>query len=147
MDTQSVLRRHDIKITKPRVLIYEILLREQSGVDADYIFRKCEERGVFVNLSTVYRTLDLFEAKGMLDKYDLGEKKYNYSVVRHEHSHQVECKLCHKVLDLDCPMRQIEEMLAREAGFYLTDHHLELKGICKECMELQGERPGHPCTH
>lgn len=137
MNTTQTLKKHSIKITKPRVAIYEILDQELQGIEADYIYNRCLEENISLNLSTVYRTLDLFEEKNLIEKYDLGEKKYNYSLIRHGHHHIVECDRCHKVINLDCPMKQIEDLITKETGFHLTEHHLEMKGICRECMEKQ----------
>jgi Fe2+ or Zn2+ uptake regulation protein len=134
MSSIEVLRNHKIKVTKPRLAIYEILSGRENGIDADYIYNKCLDSNLVVNLSTVYRTLELFEEVGLVSKYDLGEKKYNYSLKRHEHIHTLECSMCHKVMNLDCPMKQIEELVSRETGFTLTEHRLELKGICADCM-------------
>lgn len=134
MNTTQTLKHHSIKITKPRVAIYEILENEPQGIEADYIHRKCLEQDISVNLSTIYRTLELFEEKNLIIKYDLGEKKYNFSLIRHDHHHIVECDSCHKIINLDCPMKQIEDLITKETGFHLTEHHLELKGICRECQ-------------
>jgi Fe2+ or Zn2+ uptake regulation protein len=34
-------------------------------------------------------------------------------------------------------MKQIEDLITKETGFHLTEHHLEMKGICRECMAKQ----------
>ena len=139
MNATQTLKKHNIKVTRHRVAIYEILDNEFQGIDADTIYNKCLDENISVNLSTVYRTLELFEEKNLIEKYDLGEKKYNFSLIRHGHHHIVECDSCHKVINLDCPMKQIEDLITKETGFHLTEHHLEMKGICKDCMEEQRE--------
>ncbi|MBP9920937.1 Fur family transcriptional regulator [Proteiniclasticum ruminis] len=135
MNTIEILKKHSIKVTKPRMAIYELLEKEHTGIGADYIYSTLLKENHSINLSTVYRTLELFEEKNLIQKYDLGEKKYNFSLIRHGHHHIVECDSCHKVINLDCPMKQIEDLITKETGFHLTEHHLELKGICKDCLE------------
>lgn len=135
MNTIEILKKHSIKVTKPRIAIYELLEKEHTGIGADYIYSTLLKENHSINLSTVYRTLELFEEKNLIQKYDLGEKKYNFSLIRHGHHHIVECDSCHKVINLDCPMKQIEDLITKETGFHLTEHHLELKGICKDCLE------------
>ncbi|SDI94811.1 Fur family transcriptional regulator [Proteiniclasticum ruminis] len=135
MNTIEILKKHSIKVTKPRMAIYELLEKEHTGIGADYIYSTLLKENLSINLSTVYRTLELFEEKNLIQKYDLGEKKYNFSLIRHGHHHIVECDSCHKVINLDCPMKQIEDLITKETGFHLTEHHLELKGICKDCLE------------
>lgn len=137
MNTIEILKKHAIKVTKPRVAIYELLEKEHTGIGADYIYSTLLKENLSINLSTVYRTLELFEEKNLIQKYDLGEKKYNFSLIRHGHHHIVECDSCHKVINLDCPMKQIEDLITKETGFHLTEHHLELKGICKDCLEKE----------
>ena len=66
MNTRDILKRYHIKITNPRLAIYEILSEEHHGIDADYIYQKCMDKGLSLNLSTVYRTLDLFEEKNII---------------------------------------------------------------------------------
>lgn len=134
LSIQETLKRYQIKITKPRIAIYEILQNELHGIDADFIYQSCMEKELSLNLSTVYRTLDLFEEKNLIIRYDLGENKYHFSLVRHGHHHIVECEKCHKVINLDCPMKQIEDLITKDTGFKLTEHHLEFKGICKDCQ-------------
>ena len=135
MNTIEILKKHSIKVTKPRMAIYELLEKEHTGIGAYYIYSTLLKENHSINLSTVYRTLELFEEKNLIQKYDLGEKKYNFSLIRHGHHHIVECDSCHKVINLDCPMKQIEDLITKETGFHLTEHHLELKGICKDCLE------------
>ena len=135
MNTTEILKKHSIKVTKPRMAIYELLEKEHTGIGADYIYSTLQKENLSINLSTVYRTLELFEEKNLIQKYDLGEKKYNFSLIRHGHHHIVECDSCHKVINLDCHMKQIEDLITKETGFHLTEHHLELKGICKDCLE------------
>lgn len=135
MNTIEILKKYSIKVTKPRMAIYELLEKEHTGIGADYIYSTLLKENHSINLSTVYRTLELFEEKNLIQKYDLGEKKYNFSLIRHGHHHIVECDSCHKVINLDCPMKQIEDLITKETGFHLTEHHLELKGICKDCLE------------
>lgn len=137
MNTIEILKKHNIKVTKPRVAIYELLEKEHNGIEADYIYSTLLKESLSINLSTVYRTLELFEEKSLIQKYDLGEKKYNFSLIRHGHHHIVECDSCHKVINLDCPMKQIEDLITKETGFHLTEHHLELKGICRDCLEKE----------
>lgn len=139
MNASDKLRNLDIKVTKPRITIYDILRKENKGLSAEEIFNLCKKEDLYINLSTVYRTLDLFESKNIVRKYDLGDNKYSYSFNEDDHHHILECEYCHKKIDLDCPMRQIEDIISNDTGFKLTEHKLELKGICKECLKKEKE--------
>ena len=136
---KEIFKEKGIKVTKARIAIYELLEEEIKGITADYIYMVCRQRGYNINLSTVYRTLDIFEEKELVDKFLLGEGIKNFIIKKKNHNHIVECDLCHKEIEVPCPMHQIEEILKNQTGFTLTDHSITLKGICEECNEDKNE--------
>lgn len=131
----EVLNKNNIKVTKARINIYNILFNSDRALNADEIYKRCIEEGVDLNLSTVYRTLEIYEEKNIVDKVDLGDGHYYYSIKKHSHKHVVECSLCHKEVELNCPMQQFEELIKNQTGFTLLEHELVLKGVCKECKK------------
>lgn len=140
MENYEILKKFDIKITKPRQMIYEVLLKSHEGRSAEEIKDEVEVQGVFINLSTVYRTLELFENLGLIEKYDSNESKYKYLIKKNDHHHTIICDLCKKHVEIDCPMVKIEDLIRSETGFQVLEHHLELKGICKDCKKLLKEK-------
>ncbi|MBP1744935.1 MAG: ferric uptake regulation protein, partial [Firmicutes bacterium] len=78
MDEKKFLKKFNIKITKARTAILEILENSTEALDAEEIHTVCSEKGVDLDFSTVYRTLDLFEGRGIVEKFDLGNSKYSY---------------------------------------------------------------------
>ncbi|WP_032120757.1 Fur family transcriptional regulator [Clostridium amazonitimonense] len=135
MNTIDLLKDSSIKVTKARVVIFNIIKDSEDVLTADYIRSKCLENKININLSTVYRTLELFEDKDIIEKFDLGEGKYNYVLKKHKHNHVLECSLCHKEVELQCPMQQIEELVKNKTGFTLIEHELKMKGICDQCKK------------
>lgn len=133
MDIKLYLKEKNIKITKGRVFILDMLEKAEAAVSADYIFDKCRKDGSEIDLSTVYRTLELLELKGILEKFDLGNGKYNYIIKGISHNHTLQCELCHKSVEIDCPMVQIQEIIKNKTGFTLLEHDLKLRGICNDC--------------
>ncbi|WP_027632278.1 Fur family transcriptional regulator [Clostridium hydrogeniformans] len=133
MKVIEILGKHNIKMTKARVNIYNIIGEEDKAINAEEIYKKCLDQGLNINLSTVYRTLELFEEKGLIEKFDLGTGYYNFSLKKHDHKHLLECSLCHKEIELTCPMKQIEELVRNTTGFVLVEHELKMKGLCKDC--------------
>lgn len=133
MKILELFKSKKIKITKARIEIYNIISSSENGISADFIYTKCIEAEININLSTVYRCLDLFEEKDIIEKFDLGQGKYSYAIKKHDHKHVLECDICHKEVELQCPMQQIEEMVKNRTGFTLTEHQLFMKGVCNEC--------------
>jgi Fur family ferric uptake transcriptional regulator len=101
----------------------------------EYIFEHCKEAGKLIDLSTVYRTLDTFESKDLVNKFDLGDGKYNYLLKEKAHKHIIECSCCHKEQEIDCPMVQIEELIKNKTGYTTMQHELKIKGICEDCKK------------
>jgi Fe2+ or Zn2+ uptake regulation protein len=135
LEIEQYLRECGIKVTKGRVNILDILCTKNTVINAECIFEECKKRGINVDLSTVYRSLELFEAKDIIRKFDLGRGKYNYMLKQEDHKHILECKLCHKEVEIDCPMQQIKELIKDKTGFVFVDDELDIKleGICEEC--------------
>ncbi|MGG5462025.1 Fur family transcriptional regulator [Clostridium sp. B9] len=131
MDIKAIFKAKGVKVTKARLLIYKLLKENDRSITADYIYSKCKE----INLSTVYRTLEIFLEKGLVDKFELGDGKSSFKLKADDvHKHILECDMCHKEIEVPCPMKQIEELLRNQTGFKVKEHNLTLKGVCEECM-------------
>jgi len=135
MDIISYLKDNNIKVTKARKNILEIILSSKEAINANLIYTMLTEDNIKIDLSTIYRTLDLLESKKILNKFDLGNNMYNYTLITNAHIHIIKCDLCHKKMVIDCPIPQIEEQIKAKTGITLTESHVYLKGICRECKE------------
>lgn len=137
LEIEKYLRQQGIKVTKGRINILDIIDRSAHAVNAEYIFKECKKRNLSIDLSTVYRALELFENKDIVKKFDLGQGKNNYRIRKEHHKHILQCKLCHKEVEIDCPMEQVKELIKDKTGFTFTDKELDLKleGICEECTD------------
>ena len=135
MNVISYLKENNIKVTEARKNILEIIVGSKEAINANSIYAKLKENDIKIDLSTVYRTLDLLESKRILNKFDLGNNMYNYTISNNAHKHIIQCDLCHKKIVIDCPIPQIEEQIKARTGITLTESHVHLKGICKECKK------------
>src|SRR5665647_1056530 len=133
MDIILYLKENNIRITNARKSILEIIFSSSEAINANLIYVLLKKDDIKIDLSTVYRTLDLLESKKILNKFDLGNNMYNYTINNNAHKHIIECDLCHKRMVIDCPIPQIEEQIKAKTGITLTESHVYLKGVCKEC--------------
>lgn len=135
MDMEKYLRKYGMKVTQARLNILDILYKSESAISVEDLFQEYKKKNVNVNLSTIYRTLELFQDKKIIRKFDLGKGRYSYAVIRKNHKHILQCKMCEKQVEIDCPMQQIEEIIKSKTDFVLVDEELDLKisGICKDC--------------
>lgn len=134
MDYEALLKEKKIKVTLGRVSILKTIDNYSEAITADTIYEQCKEKGNNIDLSTVYRSLDLFEREGIIEKFNLGEGKCSYKIKVHKHKHVIECSLCHKEVEIECPMLPVEELIKNKTGFVLIEHELKMKAVCQECI-------------
>ena len=135
MEIEKFLKDKNIKITKGRITIYNILKKNNASINADYIYEECKKKGIRLNLSTVYRTIEIFEENKIIDKISLGDGKFSYAIKKNEHKHMLKCNMCKKEIEIPCPMRSITELVQNQTGFMLTEHQLVMKGVCEDCKD------------
>lgn len=133
MESKEFLKSKDIKITKGRIEILNILKNAENSLSAEKIYQIYRENSTNINLSTVYRTLELFVEKEIIEKITLNDGIFSYRLKKQTHRHHLKCDICNKEIEIPCPMSQIEEIVQNETGFTLTQHDLVLKGVCREC--------------
>lgn len=87
-----------------------------------------------VNITTVYRTLDLLEELGLVHHTHLGHGAPRYSTGDHEHVHLV-CHRCGAVAEIPtAAMDGARRTLRDHFGFELDATHLALSGLCSTCV-------------
>lgn len=133
MNYTNFLKSKGLKVTKGRIAILQVLFELNKDITADVIFSECKKRGNDINQSTVYRALEQFVEKDIIDKYPLNDGIFAYCIKKDTHKHLVKCLVCHKEIEVPCPMKQVEAMVENETGFILTEHNLVMEGVCKDC--------------
>jgi Fur family ferric uptake transcriptional regulator len=95
-----------------------------------------------VNITTVYRTLDLMERIGLLRHTHLGHGAPSYSAEQHRHVHVV-CHSCGAISEAPLQLLDgVAEQLRADSGFELDVSHLALSGVCRACQHPHPEEPG-----
>ncbi len=100
----------------------------------DEVLGEVHKRSTTINISTVYRTLEVLEELGLVRHAHLSDRAPTYhSVGGHEHFHLV-CRNCHRVISVDPDvLTPVVEALRAEHGFIPDVGHLTVFGTCKEC--------------
>jgi Fur family ferric uptake transcriptional regulator len=135
IDNKEYLHQHGMKSTKQRNLIFNILKQAENIMTAEDIYLELRKVDYLVNLSTVYRILDLFIDKGIALKSNLPENnKCVFELNRFEHKHHLICLRCKKVICIDdCPLTEFEQHLEEQTDFNIINHKLEIYGYCNNC--------------
>ncbi|HIE85933.1 MAG TPA: ferric iron uptake transcriptional regulator [Pseudomonadales bacterium] len=131
------LKDAGLKITLPRVKIFQILERsEVHHVSAEDVYKLLLQNGEEVGLATVYRVLTQFEQAGLVVRHNFegGHSVFELSSDKH-HDHIV-CIRCGRVEEFaDDEIEQLQRNVANKLGFELTDHSLNMYGLCPECRQ------------
>ncbi|PKM94527.1 MAG: transcriptional repressor [Firmicutes bacterium HGW-Firmicutes-1] len=135
--SKEILLDKGLKNTRHRELILEVFEKTQKPLTAEEIFLLLKGSSEATCLSTVYRTVEVFESKGLVIKsnsIDDGKARYEFNTM--EHRHHVICIGCHKIIFIDeCPFIEIEKNLKDKLEFEITGHKFEIYGNCKECQK------------
>lgn len=94
-------------------------------------------RGVTISLPTIYRNLPVLIEAGIIrrtDAQDAQEGSQYEHIWGHEHHDHLVCVRCRKLIEFQYPaIDALQEVVAREHGFELINHRLELLGVCADC--------------
>ena len=129
------LRGQGYRLTPQRQLVLRAV--EKLGhATPDEVLAEVHAQSSAVNVSTVYRTLEVLEELGLVRHAHLSDRAPTYhSVTDHEHFHLV-CRNCHKVISVDpVTIEPLVERLEKEKGFVIDIGHLAVFGRCVECEE------------
>lgn len=124
-----------LKITLPRVKVLKILeLHKDEHLSAEDVYKFLLEQDEDVGLATVYRVLTQFEDAGLVTRHNFegGHAVFELSDGEH-HDHLVctKCGLIEEFIDDVIEQRQIK--IAEKHSFQITDHSLNIYGLCPSC--------------
>ncbi|RCX19431.1 Fur family ferric uptake transcriptional regulator [Anaerobacterium chartisolvens] len=133
----EVLRREGLRNTKHRNSILETIEGSGKPVTAEEIFLNLKSKNISINLSSVYRALDILVFKEVVVKSTIADSSSAFfEINKREHKHNLICSGCKKIFPVDgCPLEEYEKLLQDKTGFDVTGHRLEIYGYCHECKE------------
>ncbi len=128
---EDLFKKAGLKNTRQRYIILKKIESSKEPVTAEDIFRQLVSEECKINLSTVYRTLNVLTDKNVLLKILKGDGTAAYEINNLSHNHYITCSV---LLD-GCPVRELSENISKSTGFKVTGHTLQLMGICSKCLE------------
>lgn len=117
-------------MTGQRRTIARVLSDATDHPDVEEVHRRAHGLDRRISLSTVYRTLKLFAEKGILERHDFGHGRgrYEEAATRH-HDHLVDIETGRVIEFANDEIEALQLRIARELGFELVGHRLELYGV------------------
>ena len=130
------LKEVGLKITLPRMKVLNILQAQGAKhLSAEGVYKLLLEQGDDVGLATVYRVLTQFEDAGLVTRHNFegGHAVFELSDgAHHDHLVCTKCGTIKEFVDDVIEQRQID--IAHQHGFQITDHSLNLYGLCPSCQ-------------
>lgn len=119
-----------MRMTEQRRIVARVLDGAEDHPDVEELYRRASEVDPKISISTVYRTVKLFEDIGIIERHDFRDGRSRYETVPEEHhDHLIDLK-SGTVIEFRSPeIEALQERIAREHGFRLVDHRLELYGV------------------
>ena len=119
-----------LRMTGQRRTIARVLSDAEDHPDVEEVYRRASTIDPRISLSTVYRTVRLFESEGILERHEFGDGRARYEPAGHgHHDHLINVKTGEVIEFSNEQIEKLQEAVARELGFKLIGHRLELFGL------------------
>jgi Fur family ferric uptake transcriptional regulator len=137
------LKQQGVRLTRQRKILLDLI--DQSGLhlDAERLFQLAREKDPKLNRVTVYRTLKLLKAGGLVDELDLmhhdGDQHYYETRLKQEHAHVI-CLRCGKIEEFFGDLlKKMREQIETHFGFEIVLSRTEVGGYCSHCQVLRAK--------
>lgn len=136
----SFLAERGLRLTGQRRVIAERFFRSEGHHSADELSRSVREAHPGIGPATVYRTLKLLREAGLATAMNTGDGLARYeSPFRRAHHDHLVCRNCGRIVEFENDqIEALQQRVAERHGFIVTDHRLELFGVCGSCRGSVG---------
>ena len=139
---EGSLKERGVRLTRQRQILLELIDKTGEHLDAESLFQVAKERDPKINRVTVYRTLKMLKAGGLVDELDLmhygGDQHYYETRLKQEHAHVI-CMRCGKVEEFfGEPLQRLRKQIESHFGFQVLLARTEVGGYCSHCQTLRG---------
>jgi Fur family ferric uptake transcriptional regulator len=121
-------------------MILDIIYDSQGHISAEEIHQRVLQQYPFVDISTVYRTLNLLKKLRLITETDLGGGSVRYELLERGRHHHLVCRQCGTNLPLEHSLlAPLGKRLLREYGFAADLDHFAIFGLCAKCQQALEE--------
>ncbi|KPL55809.1 Fur family transcriptional regulator [Prosthecomicrobium hirschii] len=130
-----------MRMTEQRRVIARVIASADDHPDVEELHRRAAAIDRRISISTVYRTVKLFEDAGIIERHDFRDGRARYETVPEEHhDHLIDMRTGHVIEFRSEEIEKLQEFVARELGYRLVGHRLELYGVVLDEAERGPER-------
>jgi Fur family ferric uptake transcriptional regulator len=127
---EDVCAAKGMRMTEQRRVIAQVLDAASDHPDVEELYRRASKIDPRISISTVYRTVRLFEDAGVVTRHEFRDGRARYETIPDEHhDHLIDLKTGKVTEFRDDEIEKLQERIAARLGFKLVDHRLELYGV------------------
>jgi Fur family ferric uptake transcriptional regulator len=116
-----------LKMTEQRRIIAQVLSGSQDHPDVEMLYSRAVAVDKNISIATVYRTVKLFEEANIIEKHDFGDGRARYEEMTDDHhDHLIDLRSGKVIEFTNHEIEKLQHAIARELGYELVDHRLEL---------------------
>ena len=142
-EVKKLLKEKGLKVTAQRLAVLEtVASRPEEHLTAEEIFTLVKVSCPDIGLATVYRTIQLLNELGLIDRISFDDGAVRYEIgsapdreQKHRHHHLI-CRRCGRGFSFqEDLLEELEAKITATTGFAVVNHEVKLYGYCKECAE------------
>ena len=119
-----------MRMTEQRRIIAQVIEKADDHPDVEELYRRASAIDPKISLSTVYRTVNLFEEAGLITKHDFKDGRARFELIPDEHhDHLIDIRTGKVIEFRNEEIEAIQEVIAKRLGYKLVDHRLELYAV------------------
>jgi Fur family transcriptional regulator, ferric uptake regulator len=119
-----------MRMTEQRRVIARVLAGSADHPDVEELYRRCAKVDDRISISTVYRTVKLFEDAGIIERHDFREGRARYEQIPDtHHDHLINLRTGDVIEFQSEQIERLQAEIARQLGYRLVDHRLELYAV------------------
>ena len=119
-----------MRMTDQRRVIARVIEDSSDHPDVEELYRRASSIDARISLSTVYRTVNLFEEAGLITKHDFKDGRARFELIPDEHhDHLIDIRTGKVIEFRNEEIEAIQELIAKRLGYRLIDHRLELYAV------------------
>src|SRR5436190_5102277 len=129
-DIEALCATKGMRMTEQRRVIARVLAASGDHPDVEELYRRCAAVDENISISTVYRTVKLFEDAGIIERHDFrdGRARYEQMPDTH-HDHLINLRTGQVIEFQSEDIERLQEEVARRLGYKLVGHRLELYAL------------------
>ena len=130
----DALRAVGARITPQRLVVLDVIASQGGHLRVDEVYRRAKESYPYMDIATVYRTLQLFKTLGVVTEVVMGDRRHFELMDPSGRHHHMVCRVCGEAFDLDPHyLEELRSALQERFDFAADVEHLTITGACADC--------------